>query len=117
VATVSTVASQLLLVFGLNFKFGMPVTWANMGGEALVDYISALQFFPICIMYLALCPTGLEATTFTFLMSWSSMASSLSYDIVTALVAVLGVSSETIVYGDFPCFVVSLGLFHCSCLA
>jgi hypothetical protein len=98
VTTFSTVASQLLLVFGLNFKVGMPETGVNMGGETLVDHISALQVFPIFIMYLGLCPTGLEAMTNLFLTSWSSMASSLSYDISTTLVAVLVMSCETIAH-------------------
>ncbi len=107
---------QLILVFGLNRSVGLrlgvpgifaarkveiPDIWFSMGDDVLVEFVIAVQFLPMCIMYLGLCPEGSEGTTYAMLTTWSNLAGSLAFDISTALTAVWDVSSATIQAGDY----------------
>jgi hypothetical protein len=92
---------QLVLVFGYNKQLGIPDIWFSMGDDVLVEFVIAVQFLPMCIMYLGLCPPGSEGTTYAMLTTWSNLAGSLAFDISTALTVVWDVSSETIAAGDY----------------
>jgi hypothetical protein len=72
-----------------------------MGDDVLVEFVIAVQFLPMCIMYLGLCPPGSEGTTYAMLTTWSNLAGSLAFDISTALTTVWDVSSATIANGDY----------------
>jgi hypothetical protein len=92
---------QIILVFGLNRKIGIPDIWFSMGDDVLVEFVIAVQFLPMCIMYLGLCPKGSEGTTYAMLTTWSNLAGSLAFDISTALTEIWDVSSETIASGNY----------------
>lgn len=92
---------QLILVFGFNRTIGIPDIWFSMGDDVLVEFVIAVQFLPMCIMYLGLCPPGSEGTTYAMLTTWSNLAGSLAFDISTALTEIWDVSSETIAAGDY----------------
>lgn len=92
---------QLILVFGVNRKIGIPDIWFSMGDDVLVEFVIAVQFLPMCIMYLNLCPEGSEGTTYAMLTTWSNLAGSLAFDISTALTLIWDVSGEAISSGDF----------------
>jgi hypothetical protein len=72
-----------------------------MGDDVLVEFVIAVQFLPMCIMYLGLCPKGSEGTTYAMLTTWSNLAGSLAFDISTALTVIWDVSSETIANGGY----------------
>lgn len=97
----SIALGQLILVFGLNRKMHIPDIVFSMGDDVLVEFVIAVQFLPMCIMYLGLCPPGSEGTTYAMLTTWSNLAGSLAFDISTVLTAVWDVSSETISQGNF----------------
>lgn len=92
---------QIILVFGWNRAIGIPDIWFSMGDDVLVEFVIAVQFLPMCIMYLGLCPKGSEGTTYAMLTTWSNLAGSLAFDISTALTVVWDVSSETIASGNY----------------
>jgi hypothetical protein len=92
---------QLILVFGYNKRINIPDIVFSMGDDVLVEFIIAVQFLPMCIMYLGLCPPGSEGTTYAMLTTWSNLAGSLAFDISTALTVVWDVSSQTISEGDY----------------
>lgn len=92
---------QLILVFGLHRKMHIPDIVFSMGDDVLVEFVIAVQFLPMCIMYLGLCPPGSEGTTYAMLTTWSNLAGSLAFDISTALTVVWDVSSQTISEGDY----------------
>ena len=93
--------AQIILVFGWNRNIGIPDIWFSMGDDVLVEFIIAVQFLPMCIMYLGLCPKGSEGTTYAMLTTMSNLAGSLAFDISTALTVVWDVSSDTIAAGDY----------------
>jgi hypothetical protein len=92
---------QLLLVFGINKKLGIPDIWFSMGDDVLVEFVISVQFLPMTIMYLSLVPSGSEGTTYAMLTTWSNLAGSLAFDISTALTTVWDVSSATIAAGNY----------------
>ena len=92
---------QLILVFGWNRAIGIPDIWFSMGDDVLVEFVIAVQFLPMCIMYLGLCPAGSEGTTYAMLTTFSNLAGSLAFDISTSLTVIWDVSSETIAAGDY----------------
>mmetsp|Transcript_53738 Transcript_53738/g.64823 ORF Transcript_53738/g.64823 Transcript_53738/m.64823 type:complete len:726 (-) Transcript_53738:318-2495(-) len=92
---------QLILVFGLNKRIGISDIFFSMGDDVLVEFVIAVQFLPMCIMYLGLCPEGSEGTTYAMLTTWSNLAGSLAFDISTALTEIWDVSGEAIGSGDF----------------
>jgi hypothetical protein len=97
----SIALAQLILVFGLNRKLYIPDLLFSMGDDVLVEFVIAVQFLPMCIMYLGLCPPGSEGTTYAMLTTWSNLAGSLAFDISTALTSVWDVASQTIANGDY----------------
>jgi MFS family permease len=97
----SIALGQIILVLGYNRGLGIPDIWFSMGDDVLVEFVIAVQFLPMCIMYLGLCPKGSEGTAYAMLTTWSNLAGSLAFDISTALTAVWDVSSETIAAGNF----------------
>jgi hypothetical protein len=92
---------QLILVFGYNKRLHIPDIVFSMGDDVLVEFVIAVQFLPMCIMYLGLCPPGSEGTTYAMLTTWSNLAGSLAFDISTALTVVWDVGSQTISDGDY----------------
>jgi len=92
---------QLILVFGLNKRFGISDIFFSMGDDVLIEFVIAVQFLPMCIMYLGLCPEGSEGTTYAMLTTWSNLAGSLAFDISTGLTFIWDVSSDTVSNGDF----------------
>mmetsp|Transcript_18111 Transcript_18111/g.41245 ORF Transcript_18111/g.41245 Transcript_18111/m.41245 type:complete len:496 (+) Transcript_18111:1074-2561(+) len=93
--------AQIILVFGLNRKFGLSDIAFSMGDDILIEFVIAVQFLPMCIMYLGLCPEGSEGTTYAMLTTWSNLAGTIAFDISTALTGVWDVASETIQAGDY----------------
>ena len=93
--------AQTLLVFGVNRTWGIPDILFSVGDDVLVEFVIAVQFLPMCIMYLGLCPEGSEGTTYAMLTTFSNLAGTIAFDISTALTSVWDVSSEAIESGDF----------------
>jgi len=93
--------AQTLLVFGINRRWGISDIWFSMGDDVLVEFVIAVQFLPMCIMYLGLCPEGSEGTTYAMLTTFSNLAGTIAFDISTALTEVWDVSSEAIENGDY----------------
>jgi len=92
---------QILLVFGINKRWGIPDIYFSMGDDVLIEFVIAVQFLPMCIMYLGLCPEGSEGTTYALLTTFSNLAGTVAFDVSTALTGVWDVSSEAIENGDY----------------
>mmetsp|Transcript_13840 Transcript_13840/g.27597 ORF Transcript_13840/g.27597 Transcript_13840/m.27597 type:complete len:760 (+) Transcript_13840:90-2369(+) len=93
--------AQIVLVTGVNRRFGLSDIAFSMGDDVLIEFVIAVQFLPMCIMYLGLCPEGSEGTTYAMLTTWSNLAGTIAFDISTALTGVWDVSSEAIQAGDY----------------
>mmetsp|Transcript_11523 Transcript_11523/g.14959 ORF Transcript_11523/g.14959 Transcript_11523/m.14959 type:complete len:517 (-) Transcript_11523:204-1754(-) len=93
--------SQLLLIFRVNQRWGLSDLMFALGDDAAAEFILAIQFLPMCIMYLGLCPDGVEGTTYAMLTTFSNVAGTVAYNIGTLLTHVWDVSNQAFIEGDF----------------
>jgi len=45
-----------------------------VGDDVIVAYISGIQFLPVCIMYMRLCPDGAEGASYSMLTTFGNVA-------------------------------------------
>jgi hypothetical protein len=65
---------QLLLIFQVNQRLGIANYWFSMGDDVINAYISGIQFLPVCIMYMRLCPEGAEGASYSMLTTFGNIA-------------------------------------------
>jgi hypothetical protein len=59
---------QLILIFQINRSFfHLSNYFFSLGDDVITAYISGIQFLPVCIMYMRLCPEGAEGSSFAML--------------------------------------------------
>ncbi|CAM9303937.1 unnamed protein product [Phaeothamnion confervicola] len=94
-------AMQLGLILRLNVALGIGDLAFALGDDALAEFVNAIQFLPVCQMYIAFCPDGAEGTTYAILTTLSNVAYAVGSSIGTMLTGVWDVSNEAIKRGDF----------------
>lgn len=66
---------QLILIFQWNTKYlGLNNYLFSMGDDVISAYISGIQFLPLCIMYMRLCPEGAEGSSYAMLTTFGNIA-------------------------------------------
>jgi hypothetical protein len=45
-----------------------------LGDDVITAYISGIQFLPVCIMYMRLCPEGAEGSSYSMLTTFGNIA-------------------------------------------
>jgi len=82
----------LLLITRANVALGIPDQLFVLGDDVIATVAGELAHMPILVLAAQLCPAGLEATLFAFLMSVLNLASSLASLIGSALTGYLHVT-------------------------
>ncbi|CAM9748257.1 unnamed protein product [Ascophyllum nodosum] len=87
---------QLVLIFGLNRKIGFPDFWwvFALGDDVITQYIQGIQFLPVCIMYLRMCPEGSEGATYATLTTFGNIAMTCAGSVGTLLSKIWDVGNE-----------------------
>ena len=93
-------ALQLLLIFQINIKMGIPNLWFALGDTTVINFVVAVQFLPMVRMFLSLCPDGAEGTSYALLTTYSNIASSVASNIGTLMTRIWDVSNEALADGD-----------------
>jgi BT1 family len=57
----------LLLLSALLCRLGIGDLAFALGDDALAEFVIAVQFLPVCQMYISMCPEGTEGTTYAIL--------------------------------------------------
>ncbi|KAM1301454.1 hypothetical protein ACFX2H_012490 [Malus domestica] len=86
--------TQVLLVTGLNQKFGISDEWFSIGDSLVITVLSQASFMPVLVLAARLCPEGVEATLFATLMSISNAGSVLGGLMGAGLTQLLGVTKD-----------------------
>ncbi|XP_068333445.1 folate-biopterin transporter 1, chloroplastic-like [Pyrus communis] len=86
--------TQVLLVTGLNRKFGISDEWFSIGDSLAITVLSQASFMPVLVLAARLCPEGVEATLFATLMSISNAGSVLGGLMGAGLTQLLGVTKD-----------------------
>eukprot|EP00612_Vaucheria_litorea_P002909 CAMPEP_0171461766 /NCGR_PEP_ID=MMETSP0945-20130129/6080_1 /TAXON_ID=109269 /ORGANISM="Vaucheria litorea, Strain CCMP2940" /LENGTH=487 /DNA_ID=CAMNT_0011988173 /DNA_START=115 /DNA_END=1575 /DNA_ORIENTATION=+ len=96
---------QLVLIFQWNKTYlNMSNLWFAFGDDAVAEYVQGVQFLPVCIMFLRLCPDGSEGATYAILTTFSNIALNCGYNIGTLLSDIWDVSNDTLTAQDYSGF-------------
>jgi hypothetical protein len=88
---------QLVLIFQLNVKYlHMSNYFFSLGDDVIAAYINGIQFLPVCIMYMRLCPDGAEGASYSMLTTFSNVAFVVSSDIGNYLTEIWNVSNDAL---------------------
>lgn len=67
--------TQLMLIFQINMKYLHLNNYLfALGDDVISAYIAGIQFLPVCIMYMRLCPEGAEGSTYAMLTTFGNIA-------------------------------------------
>lgn len=86
--------TQIVLVTGLNRKFGISDEWFAIGDSLILTVLSQASFMPVLVLAARLCPEGMEATLFATLMSISNGGSVLGGLIGAGLTQIFGITKD-----------------------
>ncbi|KAH6808893.1 Major facilitator superfamily protein [Perilla frutescens var. frutescens] len=86
--------TQVLLVTGLNRKFGISDEWFAIGDSLILTVLGQLSFMPVLVLAAKLCPEGVEATLFATLMSICNAGSVLGGLMGAGLTRLFGVTKD-----------------------
>lgn len=86
---------QLLLIFQINRTyFHIGNIYFSLGDDVITAYISGIQFLPLCIMYMKLCPDGAEGASYSMLTTFGNIAMVCASSLGTALAGIWDVSND-----------------------
>lgn len=86
--------TQVLLVTGLNRKFGISDEWFSIGDSLIRTVLGQAFFMPVFVLAARICPLGMEATFFATLMSIANGGNTLGGLIGAGLTHILGVTKD-----------------------
>lgn len=92
---------QLVLIFQLNTRYlHMSNYFFSLGDDVISAYISGIQFLPVCIMYMRLCPDGAEGASYSMLTTFGNIALVCASNLGNLLADVWDVRNDTLRSGD-----------------
>lgn len=91
---------QLLLIWQLNVKLGIHNYFFSLGDDVISAYVQGIQFVPICIMYMKLCPEGAEGTTYSMLTTMGNVSLVVASSIGNSVSGIWDVSNDTLRSGN-----------------
>ena len=72
---------QMILVFQLNTYINVSNYVFSLGDDSINQLLQGIQFLPVCIMYMRLCPEGAEGASYSMLTTFNNIAGSVAYDL------------------------------------
>lgn len=87
------VASQLLLLFRINKRFGIPDGVFVIFDTFLVDIASEINGLPVLVLSTKICPKNIEATVFAIMIAVTNVATNISGVVGAAIVQYLGIQT------------------------
>lgn len=88
----SSVVSQLVLVYHLNRQLGIPDELFTFGDDVVLAVLGQLAFMPTLVLAARLCPPGVEGTLFALLMSIFNGGGIVGSELGALLTRVMGVT-------------------------
>lgn len=92
---------QIVLIFQWNIKYlHMSNYFFSLGDDVITAYIAGIQFLPVCIMYMRLCPDGAEGASYSMLTTFGNIALVCASNIGNMLTGVWDVSNDALRQGN-----------------
>jgi len=91
---------QLLLIFQINTYLGISNFLFSLGDDVMSAFITGMQFLPLTIVYMKLCPGGSEGATYSMLTTFSNLALILGNSVGSLFSLIWDVSNGAMRRGD-----------------
>jgi hypothetical protein len=92
---------QLVLIFQWNTRYlHMSNYFFSLGDDVITAYIAGIQFLPVCIMYMRLCPDGAEGASYSMLTTFGNIALVCASNIGNMLSGIWDVSNSALRDGN-----------------
>lgn len=72
----------------------------SLGDDVITAYISGIQFLPVCIMYMRLCPDGAEGASYAILTTFGNIALVAANSLGNVMSKIWDVSNDALREGD-----------------
>ena len=92
---------QLMLIFRVNRLIGLSDVVFSLGDNMMAAVVSGVQFLPACIMYVALCPSGSEGSSYAMLTTFNNIALAVGGLFGNAFGDIWDVSNEAMEAGNY----------------
>ncbi|WP_017653050.1 folate/biopterin family MFS transporter [Fortiea contorta] len=86
--------TSLLLVTHANRALGIDDQWFSLGDSLILTVMGKIAFMPVLVLAVKLCPPGVEATFFAFLMSIFNLAGIVSHQSGAVITYWLGITEN-----------------------
>jgi hypothetical protein len=92
---------QLVLIFQINTTYlHLSNYFFSLGDDVISAYISGIQFLPVCIMYMRLCPDGSEGASYAMLTTFGNIALVCSNNLGNMFSKIWDVRNHTLAEGN-----------------
>jgi hypothetical protein len=91
---------QVMLIRGTNRSLGIPNFAFALGDEGMMEFVTGVQFLPLTIMMVHLCPTGSEGVSYAMFTTMNNVALILSSNLSTNLLGIWDVSEAALSRGE-----------------
>ena len=92
---------QIVLIFQWNTTYlHMSNYFFSLGDDVISAYINGIQFLPVCIMYMRLCPDGAEGASYSMLTTFGNIALVCARNLGNLMAGIWDVSNGALREGD-----------------
>jgi len=92
---------QIVLIFQWNTTYlHMSNYFFSLGDDVISAYINGIQFLPVCIMYMRLCPDGAEGASYSMLTTFGNIALVCASNLGNLMAGIWDVSNGALREGD-----------------
>jgi len=94
--------TQVMLIFRINTQYlGINNYFFSVGDDVIQQFISGIQFLPVCILYMRLCPEGSEGASYSMLTTFGNIALVCANNVGMLLSHIWDVSNDAMRAHDF----------------
>jgi hypothetical protein len=92
---------QIVLIFQWNQTYlHLSNYFFSLGDDVITAYIAGIQFLPVCIMYMRLCPDGAEGASYSMLTTFGNIALVCASNLGNLLSGIWDVSNASLRAGN-----------------
>lgn len=86
--------TQIMLIFQINQRLHMSNYLFSVGDDVIQQFIGGVQFLPVCILYMRLCPEGSEGASYSMLTTFGNIALVCANNVGNLLASIWDVSNH-----------------------
>jgi len=94
--------TQVMLIFQINTEYlHIGNFFFSVGDDVIQQFISGIQFIPVCILYMRLCPEGSEGASYSMLTTFGNIALVCANNVGNVMSRIWDVSNDAMREQDY----------------